>query len=156
MGTLDNYLPPDNFQEDPPRGIAHRTSPTNIGIALLSNLGAYDFGYITVGEVIERTTQTLATLDKLQRHRGHFFNWYDTRSLEPLAPLYVSTVDSGNLAGHFLTLAAGLEELVSRRILQTEVFGGLGTTLDILLEFARESSGGHFAGVGGVAQSTAG
>lgn len=107
----DNYLPPDNFQEDPPQGIAHRTSPTNIGLALLANLAASDFKFISIKALIDRTTQTLATMDKLQRHRGHFFNWYDTRTLEPLRPLYVSTVDSGNLAGHLLTLAAGLDML---------------------------------------------
>ena len=113
VGPDDNYLPPDNFQEDPPVGLAHRTSPTNIGLSLLANLAAYDFGYIPIIDVIERTTRTLATLDKLHRHRGHFYNWYDTRTLEPLQPRYISTVDSGNLAGHLLTLAAGLDELAS-------------------------------------------
>jgi hypothetical protein len=86
VGHDDNHLPPDNFQEDPPTGIAHRTSPTNIGMSLLANLAAHDFGYITVAEVIERTTQTLTTLDRLQRYRGHFYNWYNTRTLEPLVP----------------------------------------------------------------------
>ena len=84
VGPADNYLPPDNFQEDPPVGIAHRTSPTNIGLSLLSNLAAYDFGYITAGEVMARTSRTLAAVDKLQRYRGHLYNWYDTRTLEPL------------------------------------------------------------------------
>ncbi|HET6247998.1 MAG TPA: glucoamylase family protein [Tepidisphaeraceae bacterium] len=107
----DNYLPPDNFQEDPPNGVAHRTSPTNIGLSLLANLAAYDFEYITMDGLLERTGRTMATMDKLQRHRGHFYNWYDTQSLEPLRPLYVSTVDSGNLVGHLLTLAAGFEML---------------------------------------------
>jgi len=95
----DNWLPPDNYQEQPATGIAHRTSPTNIGLALLSNLSAHDFGYISAGQLIERTHNTLTTLAKLERHRGHFYNWYDTQSLEPLPPAYVSTVDSGNLAG---------------------------------------------------------
>ena len=112
VGAEDNCLPPDNFQEDPPRGVAHRTSPTNIGLALLANLAAYDFGYLAVGELVARTARTLATLEQLERYRGHFYNWYDTRTLEPLRPLYVSTVDSGNLAGHLLTLARGLDELV--------------------------------------------
>ena len=114
VGPADNHLPPDNFQEDPPNGPAHRTSPTNIGLALLSNLAAYDFGYITAGEVIGRTSRTLGSIDRLQRYRGHLFNWYDTRTLEPLRPLYVSTVDSGNLAGHLLTLAAGLNGMAER------------------------------------------
>ena len=131
VGPDDNYLPPDNFQEDPPKGVAHRTSPTNIGLSLLANLAAYDFGYIPVTGVIERTTRTLATLDKLQRYRGHFYNWYDTRTLEPLRPLYVSTVDSGNLAGHLLTLAAGLDELANEKIFRPAVaLAGLGWTLD--------------------------
>ncbi|HEX4454178.1 MAG TPA: glucoamylase family protein [Kofleriaceae bacterium] len=110
----DNFLPPDNVQDDPPRGIAHRTSPTNIGLSLVASLAAYDFGYISAGDVIARTTRTLATLDRMQRYRGHFYNWYDTTTLEPLRPMYVSTVDSGNLAGYLLTLAAGLDELADR------------------------------------------
>jgi cyclic beta-1,2-glucan synthetase len=136
VGSEDNYLPPDNFQEDPPQGAAHRTSPTNIGVSLLANLAAYDFGYIPVSEVISRTTQTLATLDKLQRHRGHFYNWYDTRTLEPLRPLFISTVDSGNLAGHLLVLAAGLDDLAAQQIFRPVVFSGLAATLNILLEAA--------------------
>jgi len=111
VGAEDNFLPPDNVQEQPPRGAAHRTSPTNIGLSLLAGLAARDFGYITSGDLIARTTRTLATLATMQRHRGHFFNWYDTKTLEPLWPRYISTVDSGNLAGHLLTLAAGLDEL---------------------------------------------
>jgi len=137
VGPVDNYLPPDNFQEDPPQGIAHRTSPTNIGLSLLANLAAYDFGYIPVAEVIERTTRTLATLDKLQQYRGHFYNWYDTRTLEPLGNRYVSTVDSGNLAGHLLILAAGLDELAEQKLLRPVIFAGLASTLDVLLELAR-------------------
>jgi cyclic beta-1,2-glucan synthetase len=139
----DNHLPPDNFQEDPPKGLAHRTSPTNIGMSLLANLAAYDFGYIPITGVIERTTRALATLDKLQRYRGHFYNWYDTRTLEPLRPLYVSTVDSGNLAAHLLTLASGLEELATDKIFRpAAVLAGLGWTLEALLEAAHESASG--------------
>jgi cellobiose phosphorylase len=140
VGPADNYLPPDNFQEDPPQGAAHRTSPTNIGLLLLANLAAYDFGYIPVADVIERTTRTLATLDKLQRYRGHFYNWYDTRTLEPLRPLFISTVDSGNLSGHLLTLAAGLDELAVQKIFRPVAFAGLGSTLDLLFEAARGSA----------------
>jgi hypothetical protein len=138
--AADNYLPPDNFQEQPPGGIAHRTSPTNIGLALLSNLAAYDFGYIPVSGVIERTTQTLDTLNKLERYRGHFYNWYDTQTLKPLIPAYVSTVDSGNLAGHLLTLAAGLDELSSGKLFCPVVFTGLDSVLQLLIDAASESS----------------
>jgi cyclic beta-1,2-glucan synthetase len=144
VGPTDNYLPPDNFQEDPPVGIAHRTSPTNIGLSLLANLGAYDFGYITAGEVMARTSRTLAAVDKLQRYRGHLYNWYDTRSLEPLRPLYVSTVDSGNLAGHLLTLAAGLNGLAAQKISNPTLFSGLSETLEVAAEEAR----GHSANQG--------
>ncbi|HEU4731152.1 MAG TPA: hypothetical protein VFT22_24835, partial [Kofleriaceae bacterium] len=130
----DHFLPPDNVQDDPPRGAAHRTSPTNIGMSLIGNLAAYDFGYLSAGELIARTTQTFATLDRLQRYRGHFYNWYDTTTLEPLHPLYVSTVDSGNLAGHLLTLAGGLDELADRAARPT--LTGLGDTLEVLAELA--------------------
>jgi cyclic beta-1,2-glucan synthetase len=128
----DNFLPPDNVQEDPPRGAAHRTSPTNIGMSLVASLAAYDFGYVSAGELIARTTRTFATLDRMQRYRGHFYNWYETQTLEPLRPMYVSTVDSGNLAGHLLTLASGLEELEARAV--RPALTGLGDTLGVLGE----------------------
>jgi len=132
VSTEDNHLPPDNVQEDPPVGVAHRTSPTNIGLSLLANLAAYDFGYIASDTVIARTSSTFATLARLQRYRGHFYNWYDTKTLEPLRPMYVSTVDSGNLAGHLLTLASGLIELGEHRIVRDELLAGLTDTLDLL------------------------
>ncbi|MDQ3032976.1 MAG: cyclic beta 1-2 glucan synthetase, partial [Myxococcota bacterium] len=138
VGAEDNDLPPDNVQEDPPVGVAHRTSPTNIGMGLLANLAAYDFGYVGVDVVIARTTRTLATLDRMQRFRGHFYNWYDTRTLEPLLPMYVSTVDSGNLAGHLLTLAAGLEELPLHPVVRPELALGLTDTLAMIVEEAAE------------------
>ena len=135
VAAEDNFLPPDNVQHDPPRGIAHRTSPTNIGLSLVASLAAYDFGYISASELIARTTRTLATLDRMERYRGHFYNWYDTTTLEPLRPMYVSTVDSGNLAGYLLTLAAGLDELADRPTRPS--CAGLGDTLDTLAELVR-------------------
>ncbi|HYN13192.1 MAG TPA: glucoamylase family protein, partial [Burkholderiales bacterium] len=108
MVAEDHWLPPDNFQEFPAAVVAHRTSPTNMGLALLANLSAYDFGFITAAELIERTARTLGTMQRLERFHGHFYNWYDTRTLMPLPPLYVSSVDSGNLAMHLLTLRQGL------------------------------------------------
>lgn len=104
----ENWLPPDNYQEIPALMTAHRTSPTNIGLSLLANLTAWDFGYLTQNEVLVRVGQTLDTLDKLEHYRGHLYNWYDTRTLQPLNPRYISSVDSGNLAGHLLTLSTGL------------------------------------------------
>ncbi|MEI9996699.1 MAG: glucoamylase family protein [Rhizomicrobium sp.] len=106
----DNFLPPDNFQEDPEPVVAHRTSPTNIGLYLLSVIAARDFGWIGSTEAVERLEHTFATLEKLERQRGHFFNWYDTRDLRPLEPRYISSVDSGNLAGHLIALAHASRE----------------------------------------------
>ncbi len=108
VGPEDHWLPPDNYQEHPVAVVAHRTSPTNMGLALLANLSAYDFGYISAGKLIERTAKAFHTMEGLERHQGHFYNWYDTQSLKPLPPLYISSVDSGNLAGHLLTLRPGL------------------------------------------------
>ena len=95
----NHWLPPDNLQETPVETLAHRTSPTNIAFLLLSNIAAYDFGYIGAVDFSLRTERTLETLTKLKTFNGHFFNWYDTRSLEPLEPRYVSTVDSGESSG---------------------------------------------------------
>jgi cyclic beta-1,2-glucan synthetase len=136
VGPEDHWLPPDNYQEHPAPAVGHRTSPTNMGLALLANLSAYDFGYIAAGQLIDRTTNALRTMGKLERHRGHFYNWYDTQSLKPLQPTYVSTVDSGNLAGHLLTLRPGLLALPDHRILEARWFDGLSDTLRILVDAA--------------------
>lgn len=107
---VDNMLPPDNFQEDPKPVVAHRTSPTNIGLYLLSTVAARDFGWAGSIDSLSRLEATFAALDKMQRYRGHFFNWYETRNLQALTPAYVSSVDSGNLAGHLIVLANACEE----------------------------------------------
>jgi len=99
-----NMLPPDNYQEDP-AAVAGRTSPTNIGLYLLSAASARDLGWIGAMDALDRLEATLATLGRMGRFRGHFFNWYDTRDLRPLEPRYISSVDSGNLAGHLIALA---------------------------------------------------
>lgn len=111
VSVSDNMLPPDNFQEQPKAVIAHRTSPTNIGLYLLSCIAARDFGWAGRVETIERLEATFITLHKLIKHKGHLFNWYDTQTLMPLLPEYVSSVDSGNLAGHLITLANSCDEL---------------------------------------------
>jgi cyclic beta-1,2-glucan synthetase len=136
VGPADNWLPPDNMQEQPSPVVAHRTSPTNIGMALLANLTAWDFGFIGATALLERTRATLASMALLERHRGHFYNWYDTRTLAPLHPKYVSAVDSGNLAGHLLTLAVGLEQLADQPIAGTQALHGIRDTLDVLDEHA--------------------
>jgi len=129
----NHWLPPDNYQEHPGPAIAQRTSPTNMGLALLANLSAYDFGYIPAGVLIERTANALGTMDALARYRGHFYNWYDTQSLKPLHPTYISTVDSGNLAGHLLTLRPGLLALADDPVFSTRWLDGLYDTLRILV-----------------------
>jgi cyclic beta-1,2-glucan synthetase len=138
VGADDNWLPPDNFQEYPVATIAHRTSPTNIGLALLANLSAYDFGYIQAKQLISRTASTFETMARLERHRGHFYNWYDTQSLKPLLPTYISTVDSGNLAAHLLTLRTGLLTLPDQKIFGARLFEGLLDALVNLVDAARE------------------
>ncbi len=130
----DHWLPPDNVREHPTIVVARRTSPTNIGLSLLANLAAYDFGYLQASGVLERTQQVFDSLDALPRYRGHFYNWYDTETLQPLPPNYISTVDSGNLAGHLLTLRQGLLALADAPILAPGTFTGLADTLAVLEE----------------------
>lgn len=129
VGDEDHWLPPDNVQEEP-AVVAHRTSPTNIGLLLLATVSAYDFGYIGLVELIERLEFTLASLEKLQKFRGHFFNWHDTRTLQPLWPHYVSTVDSGNLAGHLIALKQTCLEIPDDQLLNQRVVRGLQDTVD--------------------------
>ncbi len=138
-GPDDNWLPPDNYQENPVSVTAHRTSPTNIGLSLLANLSAYDFGYILTGELIERTSNAFSSMDRMERYRGHFFNWYDTQTLKPLRPLYISSVDSGNLAAHLLTLQQGLLTLPDQTIHGPRMFEGIFDTFQILLEHTEKS-----------------
>src|SRR5208283_2271313 len=138
VGPEENWLPPDNYQDNAAPTVAHRTSPTNMGLALLANLSAHDFGYISTRQLIERTTNAFSTMGRLERYRGHFYNWYDTQSLKPLSPKYVSTVDSGNLAAHLLTLRQGLLALPDQKILGPQVFDGLLDTLWVLLDVAAE------------------
>ena len=137
VGPEDHWLPPDNYQEYRIGAVAHRTSPTNMGLALLANLAAYDFGYLLSGQLIERTENALGTMGTLARHRGHFYNWYDTQSLEPLLPLYVSSVDSGNLSGHLLTLRQGLLELPDHDILGSRWLEGISDTFQVLVDVAQ-------------------
>ena len=110
VGPEDHGLPADNFQETPEPRVAHRTSPTNIGMGLLATLAAHDLGFIATDVLARRIDATLTTMEGLERHEGHLLNWYDTQSLAALPPRYVSTVDSGNLAGALMTLASGLRE----------------------------------------------
>ena len=132
----DNWLPPDNFQEDP-QVVAHRTSPTNIGLLLLATISAYDFGYVGTIELAERLGLTIKSLEKIERFRGHFLNWYDTKTLKSLAPRYVSTVDSGNLAGHLIAVKQSIIEIENRPIFDKRILAGLSDTVELLNEEAR-------------------
>jgi len=132
VGQEDHWLPPDNYQEHPVERIAHRTSPTNMGISLLANLTAWDFGYITTRQFSERCLHTLDTMQGLERFRGHFFNWYDTLTLQALPPRYISTVDSGNLSGHLLTLRQGLLAIPYQKIFSAQSLEGLRDTAGLL------------------------
>ena len=132
VGVEDNWLPPDNFQEDPSPVIAHRTSPTNMGLLLLATWSANQLGYVSTLEVVERQELTFNTFAKLAKLHGHFFNWYDTKTLEPLRPQYISTVDSGNLAGHLIAVKQACVELPDAKLFGPHVILGLSDTLDVL------------------------
>ncbi len=127
----DHMLPPDNFQEDPQPVLAHRTSPTNLGLYLLSSVSARDFGWVGICEALERLEATLATMGRLQRYRGHFYNWYDTRDLRPLEPRYVSSVDSGNLAAHLITVANAAREWIDVAVMPTYRTAGATDALQL-------------------------
>ena len=134
----DNYLPPDNYQQTPKGEIAHRTSPTNIGLYLNVVLAARDYGWIGTLEAIERLEATLGSLTKLERFRGHFLNWHDTTSLQSLEPRYVSTVDSGNLAGNLLVVKRACAEMLVPAKSES-IRAGLADTLAYVGEVQRSA-----------------
>ena len=124
----NNYLAPDNYQEEPYKGVAYRTSPTNIGMGLTSNLVAYDLGYISFGGVIDRLELILNGMNKLQKFNGHYINWYDTRTCSPLWPRYISTVDSGNLLGYLWVITEALGEYKHNPLIREEEIKALKDT----------------------------
>ena len=132
----DNMLPPDNFQEDPAPQLARRTSPTNLGLYLLSLASARDFGWLGLQDTVERLEATLATMSGMERFRGHFYNWYDTGDLRPLDPKYVSSVDSGNLAGHLIALANACREWQGAQPDARSCLAGIADTIDLTREEA--------------------
>jgi cyclic beta-1,2-glucan synthetase len=134
VNAESHQLPPDNFQEEPGPVIARRTSPTNIGLGLLSTLAAHEFGYIRTHEMVDRLESACSTLEGLERHEGHLLNWYDTTSLAALLPRYVSTVDSGNLAGCLLSLAGGLRRVAREPQTLPTVAGGGADAAGLLAE----------------------
>ncbi len=138
--TADNMLPPDNFQEDPQPVLAHRTSPTNLGLYLLSAVSARDFGWVGTIETVERLEATLETMGKLDRFRGHFYNWYDTQDLRPLEPRYVSSVDSGNLAAHLIALSNSCREWIDVCPAPHESLAGIADAMKLTREAVGELS----------------
>ena len=133
----EHTLPPDNFQEVPKPTVAHRTSPTNLGLYLLSTVAANDFGWLGVHETAERLDATLTAMNGLERFRGHFYNWYDTRDLRPLDPKYISSVDSGNLAGHLITMGNACSEMIKRPLVNSQWAAGVADALMITRESLR-------------------
>jgi len=138
IGPEDHWLPPDHFQEDPKGMVAHRTSPTNIGLMMLTTAAAYDFGYIGVIDFIYRMNYTFTTLDGLEKYRGHLFNWYDTSSLNTLSPRYVSTVDSGNYATSLIGLYQVLKDLPDHTVCPSVLFDGTYDSLDVFCTITSE------------------
>ena len=132
--AADHMLPPDNFQEDPNPVLAHRTSPTNLGLYFLSTVSACDFGWVGRTETVDRLEATIATMNSLEQFHGHFYNWYDTRDLRPLDPQYVSSVDSGNLAGHLIALANACRGWIGRPMAGPEAFAGIEDALKLTRE----------------------
>jgi cyclic beta-1,2-glucan synthetase len=133
-----SWLPPDNYQASPRNQLAMRTSPTSIGLWMLSALAAHDFGYMTVDQVVEKLAHTMETIGKLERYEGHLLNWYDVQTLTPLEPRYVSAVDSGNLLGALWSLEHGLDELIQRPVLDGKAFEGLRDTGEILKQVVEQ------------------
>jgi cyclic beta-1,2-glucan synthetase len=132
-----NMLPPDNFQEVPNPIIANRTSPTNIGLYLLSVVSAHEFGWLGSLDTLERLEATLATLEKMEKYRGHLYNWYDTHDLRPLDPKYISTVDSGNLAGHLVAVEGACRSLAAQGLPLSACLAGIEDTLEFVQRAAR-------------------
>ncbi len=133
-------LPPDNFQETPNPVIAQRTSPTNIGLYLLSAVAARDFGWIGTLDLIDRLEATLQTIHSLEHHRGHLYNWYGTTDGRPLDPRYVSSVDSGNFAGALITLGSACREIADQGVIGFAMLGGIEDAA-LLLQHAAHTSG---------------
>ena len=138
VSAEDRMLPPDNFQETPVAIVAHRTSPTNLGLYLLATVSARDFGWVGTLDAVTRLDVTLASMERLERYRGHFYNWYDTRDGRPLEPKYVSSVDSGNLAGHLIALRSAIRELTTAPVVNPRWSSGIGDALTIAREAAQE------------------
>ncbi len=161
LGEPTSWLPPDNYQISFQNQMAMRTSPTNIGLGLISALAARSFGYLTIDQAVQTLSRSVQTVKKLERFNGHLLNWYDLQTLRPLEPRYVSTVDSGNLLASLYSLETGLSEQMQKPILDASVFDGLADTVTILRQtYAEEIRAGKqtrpLAPIGASAEPTAG
>lgn len=134
----NNYLAPDNFQEKPFKGVAHRTSPTNIGMGLITNLTAYDLGYTSIGEVIYRLESILDGMRGLEKYNGHYLNWYDTKTKEALWPRYVSTVDSGNLLGYLWIIKETIRSISNDPIIREKEVLAIKDTYSLIRKDEKE------------------
>ncbi|HET6765555.1 MAG TPA: glucoamylase family protein, partial [Longimicrobiaceae bacterium] len=148
-----SWLVPDNYQEDPAPVVAMRTSPTNVGLHLLAIGSAHDLGFITTAGMAERLERTFASLEGMRRFRGHFFNWYDLHDLHVLEPAYVSTVDSGNLAGHFLAVRQGCLAARASAVGDPRVGDALATALGLAEARVRTLAGVELSAVPGAARA---
>ncbi|MDY6872974.1 MAG: glucoamylase family protein [Chloroflexota bacterium] len=137
IGPDDHWLPPDHFQEDPKGLVAHRTSPTNIGLLMLSTASAYQLGYIGVMDYVYRMNYTFETLDGLEKYRGHLLNWYDTQTQKTLSPRYVSTVDSGNFAACLIGLGQSLKAVKRDGVCPETLFEGIFDGMDVFCTLSR-------------------
>ncbi len=151
-GAEDHFLPPDNFQEDPEPVVAHRSSPTNFGLYLLSVVTAHDFGWCALTEMTDRLEAAFRSLKALPRYRGHFYNWYDTRSLQVLNPQYVSSVDSGNLAGHLLTLSQSCRDILNRPLFSQSTLAGIKDSTSLLKQALQDMPPGGRTNVTSLSQ----
>lgn len=133
-GPLDHWLPPDNHQEEPVEMTAHRTSPTNIGMMLLSALSAWRLGHVGASDLVERLRAMFASLDRMEQWHGHFLNWYETTSLAPLEPRYVSAVDSGNLAVSLVVIAEGCRRMAAAPVFTSDRFEGIEDCAALLMQ----------------------
>jgi len=129
INTENNYLGPDNYQEYPPNGLTQRTSPTNISLGLMSVLAARDFGYLGILEMKEKISNTISSIEKIEKWNGHLYNWYDAKTLKPLIPRYISTADSGNFVGYLITLSEGLKGYLEQPIIDIQFLNGMRDAL---------------------------
>jgi cyclic beta-1,2-glucan synthetase len=145
VGPEDNWLPPDNYQEAPLGIVAHRTSPTNVGLYFVAALAAHDRGYLGTQSFVSGLESAFDSLDRVEHYRGHPVNWVDTRSLGSLPPSYVSTVDSGNLAACLIVVAQGCDELPGSPVWPIAAWEGLRDAIALVSDGAAALGSGQQA-----------